>query len=271
MGVRIIAIDWSGAKKRPGKKIFWAEFRDGRAVRLESGRDRDRTVELLIDSASGADTVVAGLDFAFSCPAWFLRHQQHFDVGAFWDAVGHCGEAWLEDCSAPFWGRRGRKCQIAGEQLFRRTELRAQSATGVRPKSVFQLAGGGHVGTGSLRGMAFLPKLRQSGFAIWPFDRPTRNVLVEIYPRLLTGRVNKSNKQARSDYLSRWDFQSLPAELLQDAASSEDAFDALISAFRMSQHANQLRRLQRATDSEVLLEAEIWAPQGDRASPCLAQ
>ena len=261
MAVRTIAIDWSGAKRAAGEKIFWAEFRDGRAVCLENGRDRDQTIERLIESAKGLDHVVAGLDFAFSCPAWFLRYQEHLHVGAFWDAVGHRCDEWLEECSPPFWGRRGQKCRIAKEKLFRRTELRTEPVAGVRPKSVFQLAGGGHVGTGSLRGMAFLPKLRQAGFAIWPFDRPTSSVLIEIYPRLLTGKVNKSNKQARIDYLSRPEFQSLPTEWRQTAVSCEDAFDAGISAFRMTQHANQIERLQQETDPEILLEGAIWNPQ----------
>jgi hypothetical protein len=261
MAVRIIAIDWSGAKKNAGKKIFWAEFRNGRAVCLENGRDRDQTIRCLVDSANGPDKVIVGLDFAFSCPAWFVRHQKHSDVGPFWDTVGHRCEEWLEECSSPFWGRRGQKCLIAKEQLYRRTELQAQPVAGIRPKSVFQLAGGGHVGTGSLRGMAFLPKLRESGFAIWPFDRPAKSVVIEIYPRLLTGEVKKNNKEARQNYLLSNEFQSLRTEWRQRAVSSEDAFDAAISAFRMNQHLGEIDKLQQATDAEVLLEGKIWIPQ----------
>jgi hypothetical protein len=261
MAVRIIAIDWSGAKKHAAKKIFWAEFRDGRPVYLENGRDRDQTIERLIHSASGLDNIIAGVDFAFSCPAWFLHHRQCRDVSAFWDEVGYHCEEWLERCSSPFWGRRGQKCELSQQKLFRRTELRAERVAGIRPKSVFQLAGGGHVGTGSLRGIAFLPKLRKAGFAIWPFDRPIKKVLVEIYPRLLTKEVTKSNQQGRIDYLSRSEFQSLPAEWRQTAVSCEDAFDAAVSAFRMNQHASEIGQLQQATDPEVLLEGDIWIPQ----------
>src|SRR4029077_876591 len=101
MTVRIIAIDWSGAKKHAGKKIFWAEFRDGRPACLEGGRDRDQTIERLIEGTKGLDSIVAGLDFAFSCPAWFLRHQGHPDVDAFWHAVEHRSEEWLKRCPPP--------------------------------------------------------------------------------------------------------------------------------------------------------------------------
>ena len=44
------------------------------------------------------------------------------------------------------------------------------SVPGLSPKSIFQLAGPGAVGPGSLRGMPLLTTLRDRGFAVWPFD-----------------------------------------------------------------------------------------------------
>jgi hypothetical protein len=144
------------------------------------------------------------------------------------------------------------------EFLFRQTErVRAYSW---HQGEVGFPSGGGHVGTGSLRGMTFLTRLRQS-YAIWPFDPPSRHVVVEIYPRRLTGAIKKSNKQERTDYLCQPEFQKLPAEWLQVASSCEDAFDAAISAFKMNQHIDALTSLQQTSDPEVLLEGMIWDPQ----------
>src|SRR5207249_2347049 len=103
-------------------------------------------------------------------------------------------------------------------------------------KSVFQIAGAGAVGTGSLRGMPALLDLRAAGFAIWPFDPPRLPMAVEIYPRWLTGRVNKSSPIARALYLATR-FGEENRALLRTAASSEDAFDAAVSALRMARAA----------------------------------
>ena len=52
---------------------------------------------------------------------------------------------------------------------------RAARVRGIAPKSVFQIGGAGSVGTASLRGMPVLQRLREAGFAVWPFDRPERS------------------------------------------------------------------------------------------------
>ena len=71
---------------------------------------------------------------------------------------------------------------------------RAAKMFGITPKSPFQIGGSGSVGTGSLRAMPFLLRLREAGFRVWPFEdaaldakRP-QPLLVEMYTRLLTGR-----------------------------------------------------------------------------------
>lgn len=81
---------------------------------------------------------------------------------------------------------------------LRRTDREAPAIGGIRPKSVFQIGGAGAVGTGSLRGMPILKRLRDAGFAVWPFDAPRWPCVVEIYPRLLTGAVNKGSAGARA-------------------------------------------------------------------------
>jgi hypothetical protein len=217
---RILAVDWSGARVGEHRAIWLAEARAGRLVRLESGRDREQLVAHLLQEAQRDPDLVVGLDFAFSLPEWFLHAQGIDDVSNAWDLVSREAEAWLRHPEPPFW--RTRKPPGNG---FRRTELEC----GGRPKSVFQLVGAGQVGTGSLRGIPFLPRLRER-FAIWPFDAPRLPLLVEIYPRLhLDGAGDFPNEHAR---------------------------DAAASALAMSHWAGDWHRLPR--NSAYALEGRIW-------------
>ena len=207
---RILAVDWSGARTGEQRAIWLAEARDGRLVRLEGGRGREQLVAHLLAEAERDPELVAGLDFAFSLPEWFLRAQGIDDISNAWDLVTREAETWLRDPQPPFW--RGRKPPGDG---FRRTELEC----GGRPKSVFQLVGAGQVGTGSLRGIPFLPRLRER-FATWPFDEPRLPLIVEIYPRLhLDGTADFPNEHARDAAaaalaMSRWrgDWRCLPRD-----------------------------------------------------------
>jgi hypothetical protein len=112
--------------------------------------------------------------------------------------------------------------------------------------------------------MPLLARLREAGFAIWPFDPAGPAAVVEIFPRLLTGAVTKSDPSARERYLAAHREQ-LGAALLDRAASSEDAFDAAVSALRMARHAGALRALAPAADPVERLEGRIWAPPVSRA------
>lgn len=217
---RILAVDWSGARSGEHRAIWLAEAVDGRLVRLEGGRSRERLVAHLLDEAERDPEVVVGLDFAFSLPEWFLRVQGIDDVSNAWDLVSREAEAWLRDPQPPFW--RTRKAPGNG---FRRTELEC----GGRPKSVFQLVGAGQVGTGSLRGIPFLPRLRER-FAIWPFDEPRLPLLVEIYPSLYPSE--------RNEY------------------PNEHARDAAAAALAMSRRPGDWRCLPR--DPAYALEGRIW-------------
>jgi len=85
------------------------------------------------------------------------------------------------------------------------------------------------VGTGSLRGIPFLPRLRER-FAIWPFDEPRLALLLEIYPRLFRGR--------------------------DDAYANEHARDAAVSALALGRWKGDWRRLPR--DPRYALEGRIW-------------
>lgn len=157
------------------------------------------------------------------------------------------------------WGRAG-TTKPAGFECLRRTELDVSTTFAARPKSAFQIAGAGAVGTGSLRGMPYLAKLREEGFSIWPFDAPCGAVVVEIYPRLLTGPVVKSSAEARRAYLQSHSLQASRA-LAAKAAESEDAFDAALSALAMDRHRAALRRLARDAEPPYDIEGRTWWPR----------
>lgn len=255
---RVIAVDWSGAKAGEQGKIWLAEVWDGRMERLESGRTRDEVVEHLVQEAEWNRALVVGLDFAFSFPEWFCKELGATDGPAVWRSVREQGETWLEECPEPFWGRPGKKRPELPAH-FRRTEQEAGEGPGAQPKSVFQIGGGGAVGTGSIRGMPHLATLHDAGFSIWPFQRPSPPLVLEIYPRTLTGPVVKSDRVARDRFLAGR-FPEMSPEQRQIAVGSEDAFDAAVSALTMARHVGEIITLQWPTDEVSRLEGSIWSP-----------
>jgi hypothetical protein len=255
--VRVVAVDWSGAIDGARRKIWLAESDGVSITRLECGRNRDELIKYLITMSREDPCFVVGLDFAFSLPQWFLRDRSLGSALDLWTVAERESERWLKECSGPFWGRnRTKKTKVEAE--FRRTELAVPSVTGIRPKSVFQVYGAGAVGTGSLRGLPFLKQLHDAGFSIWPFDPQGWPMVVEIYPRLLTGPINKSNQSSRREYLASRG--NLSQETLGLAGSSEDAFDATVSAMIMAEEWDRLKILRPSHDSDLQLEGIIWHP-----------
>jgi hypothetical protein len=250
---QVVAIDWSGRAKNPSEAIWTARVTDGHLVELENGRDRAATIGAVIDLARREPGTVVGLDFAFSFPRWFCATQGWSTAAEVWRGVDQRGEQLLNACTPPFWGRSGTKAQTLGEPL-RETDKAAGSA-----KSVFQIGGAGAVGTGSLRGIPHLITLSEAGFAIWPFDAPGFPLVVEIYPRLLTGPVFKNRHQERRRYLEDRYPHSDPV-LRERAAGSEDAFDAAVSALEMWRHVEQLEALPTfPPEAPQRLEGAIWS------------
>jgi hypothetical protein len=258
---RIIAIDWSGAaKSHAQKKHIWTADICRNQIRLCNKRTRDELFRWLVENISGRSyPAVIGIDFAFSFPESFFRQKYLSSVGELWNCANENGEQWLRACEPPFWGRPGKKCPSGHKQDgFRQTD-RAISVNRISPKSPFQIGGAGAVGTGSIRGMPILARLRQEGFSIWPFDPAHFPLVVEIYPRLLTGEVNKSQQPERATYLRRPEFACLAPEVRRAAESSEDAFDALVSALKMRDHAHLFALLQQSENPIELLEGRIWS------------
>lgn len=256
----IIAVDWSGAKK-PYRKLALAEVVDGQLQQVTTTfRSREEVTSEIIRRCQAKPDTFVGLDFAFSMPTWFLAEHGIFAIEELWRLAEREGETWLRECSPPFWGRPG-KCRPQLEQHLRVTEAKVGSIEGISPKSVFQIGGAGAVGTGSIRGMPMLLRLREAGISVWPFDPPKPPLVVEIYPRMLTGSVKKRSLDARMENLERkWGF--LPLDVRQDIARSEDTFDAAVSALVMDRCRSELEQLPFIEDNVQRLEGMIWPPPG---------
>jgi hypothetical protein len=304
---RIVAVDWSGRVDAAGqRRHIWAGVWTASAkkigmgtVRLEAGRTRTELVEWLIELGRETPRMVVGIDCCFSYPAWFLEEHGCGTVFAFWEQVAAGkGEAWLhrECADVRFWGktgsgRMGRRpeefCGVGIERMLRQTDLdnkilplraggdaeRAAKMKGITAKSPFQIGGSGSVGTGSLRAMPALVRLREAGFRVWPYEdaelgseaKDPKPLVVEIYTRLLTGAVAKSNAEARRAYLGRRKkeeavFAGLSREVMAKALAGEDAFDALVSALEMVRWREEFAGLRRTEDPVLRLEGVTWRP-----------
>jgi hypothetical protein len=254
----VVAVDWSGAAAAASKHIWLAHVVDGALVALRNGRNRSEVADDLVRLRSKSPAgLVVGLDFAFSFPAWFVHQNHCAHVEDLWVTTEREGECWLADCAPPFWGRPGHRRPMLAEH-FRRAE-QAVSVGGISPKSVFQIGGAGAVGTGSIRGMPHLRRLRAAGYTIWPFHTPSPWTVTEIYPRLLTGPVQKNRREERARYLAAapWSVAPRFAALIVD---SEDAFDAAISALVMHDHLADLAALPQSRDPVTLVEGDVWRP-----------
>ncbi|MGI4758769.1 MAG: hypothetical protein ACRYGF_18210 [Janthinobacterium lividum] len=281
----VIGIDWSGRVDLPGQRrhIVAAVWQAGK-VRVESGRTRDEVTDWLIELAKKNPALVVGFDFCFSFPAWFLHEVGAESAPEFWHIVSERGERWLsrESEDRRFWGKpHKRPAEFSGEQLHRMLratdidckiiahipdEERALRVKGITPKSVFQIGGSGSVGTASLRGMRTLQRLHAAGFHVWPFDKPEagKPIAVEMYSRLNTGPVHKSNPDARKVYLGRKcaedpAYAALGRTALAKARAGEDAFDALVSCMVMAEHREQFYNLPQPRDPKYRLEGWTWA------------
>lgn len=267
----IVAVDWSGRASGEREAIWIAETdQAGRICELSSGWTRESAINRIVAIADLHPRTVAGLDFAFAFPAWWAKERGWTTGPDIWRAAHDEGETWLKACAPPFWGRPGRTNPNGPGEGLRQTDGDL-AAAGSPPKSVFQIGGAGAVGTGSVRGMPQLLRLARAGFSIWPFDDASGagRVAVEIYPRALTGRVNKSSWRARLEYLYAR-FPEQPEFVRERAAGSEDAFDAAVSALIMHRHRQALGALPPAPDAERRLEGQIWRPASrDRDDPLL--
>jgi hypothetical protein len=300
---RVVAVDWSGDKGPDQRKKIWAgvwtasdSFSNDAKVTLESGRTREELFAWLVEMARETPRMVVGIDCCFSFPAWFLAEHGCKTAFDFWRHVADGqGERWLaRECEEiardeRFWGKpHKRPEQFCGEGLprsMRSTDMenkitpkmlegdpeRAAKVKGITPKSPFQIGGSGSVGTGSLRAMPFLLRLREAGFRVWPFEsasfsgKEPKPLVVEMYTRLLTGAVKKSNPVARRQYLlakKKMDaaYGGLSRGVVAKAMGSEDAFDALVCCMEMVRRRGEFAGLRATRDEVLRLEGITWRP-----------
>ncbi len=296
---RVVAVDWSGRIDAAGqRRHIWAGVwtrSAGKAtgkVALEGGRTREELMAWLIAMSRETPRMVVGIDCCFSYPAWFLEEHGCATVFDFWSKVASGeGERWLAREVAGvardhrFWGKpHARPPEFSGAGLGRMMrftdmdnkvtprleggdEARAAKMKGITPKSPFQIGGSGSVGTGSLRAMPFLLHMREAGFRVWPFEDADAEcpLVVEMYTRLLTGPVAKSNAVARKAYLAKRRkeeaaYAGLSRSVLTEALGSEDAFDALVCALEMVRWREQFADLKKTDDPELRLEGITWRP-----------
>ena len=251
-----IAIDWSGNEKNPKGKIWVAVCEQGKLIDVVPPDTREEAIQYMLDRLKRDPDAVAGLDFAFSMPKWFLQKKRISRAVDFWPLVKREGKGWLERCEPPFWGKSGKK-KPEGDEPLRETEKEVGSLLKGEPKSVFQVCGNGAVGTGSIRGMPFLTQIREAGVAVWPFDAPSRPLVVEIYPRLFTGgEVKKSNPKERKAHLDKY-YPTLCEYGRGLATGSDDAFDAIVSALELEKSLAE-HPIPLANDEDSQIEGRIW-------------
>ena len=268
--VKCIAVDWSGAidEDKQLEGIWLAVAESDSLVRLKNGLTRDEVIATLVTEIKAGGPVFIGLDFAFSFPQWFFDSRQLESGNDLWKLAASEGEKWLTGETWPFWGKNNTKYQKRPEDLedhlrFRQTDEDHRNS-GI--KSVFQIAGVGAVGTGTIRGLPKLSRLQEAGAAIWPFDvpKPGGPNVIEIYPRLFYGNNVENNmsvpgRDSRKAYLEQR-YSCLDRHWRDIMIGSDDAFDAGISALAMSAHAKELQNLNPATQAPKILEGEIWLP-----------
>ena len=266
---QVIAVDWSGQQEEEQQRenIWFCRVSAFGDIELDYGMTREEMFGWLLALKIKSGSMLVGLDFAFSLPHAFVK-ENGGTAEAFWHRVAHGdGERWIRECPPPFYGKAGIPSSLSIKDragpAFRRTDTFA--TPGIQPKSPFQLAGAGHVGTGSLRGIQLLPEFKRQGFQIWPFQAPGPYTLVEIYPRVFTGPVNKSSSLARRARL-----QALRAEhpmytrlnerQITSCELNANAFDALVSGIEMWRRKDIFELLPAAQDEVTLLEGTIFAP-----------
>jgi len=250
----LVAVDWSGRADDRGRTMWMAVVEDGEFCRLENGRSRPELCDELIRLRGRSGRLVVGIDFAFGFPQWYAKANGWTCGRDIWRAANRDGESWLKSAAAPFWGRTTKCPQHPGDAL-RRTER----AVGGSPRSIFQIGGAGAVGTGSIRGMAVLHELAGNGFAVWPFEPAGVATVIEIYPRLFTGKVVKSSAPACLRHLNEhYPNDELPDLFRGMAAATEDAFDAAVSVLEMARTGDALCRLPDG-DEVDRIEGRIWS------------
>ena len=197
-GVSVVAVDWSGRRTGEAPPPLDGRGADGELLAPRGGphpgaggrRARRR-------ASAGGEPVVAGFDFSFSLPEWFLDERGYGDAADLWAAAAADGERWLRECPAAVLGPAGPSATRPAREQLRRTE--ADSRRGRRDPP--------EVDVPDRRGRAASAPVRSAASRSWPASAPPGSrsgrstsrrsppVAVEIYPRTFTGAVVKSRRR----------------------------------------------------------------------------
>ena len=272
---QFVGVDWSGADGDAAQRaaIWLAVVRDGVLCELTPRLTRAEAVERIIALAGLHPRTVAGLDFAFSLPRWWLARMGFGAADEVWRWAAERAEAdrggWLRRLPEPFWGTRFRLRPAdafgAERPELRRTEREARDA-GAQPMSTFRLFGPGTVGAQGLRGHPSLLRLQEAGFSIWPFEPPAWPLVVEVYPRLLVRELAPGLARLRAGELRAAFLDAAPpgltgagAEHREALRASGDAFDAAVAAWALWHGRAALAFLPlEETVEDYRLEGRIW-------------
>ena len=282
---KIVAIDWSGAKKS-GRKIQVAEY-DPRENLVQLVRPERRTNwtrqgiwDEYFNNSSSKASVLIGIDFAFAYPycnkrAYFPGHKQTPpDVTSLWAKVNEICDHDKDFYGGAFYLQRKalfadylmyqRYTGCRYRERFRRTDEACQNAGLSSISSAFKCVGA-TVGVGSVAGFRLLHKISSKCAAhIWPFcGRPATSgtTLVEIYPaRFLETagvyRSDNSNQQQVTDALAFYRIGLAPK--LKDYRFTDDERDALVSAAGMKWWLSQEGSLAWSAASRTCAMREGW-------------
>jgi hypothetical protein len=282
---RFIGIDWSGAagEYQAGIQVAAIDTDTRRLPLIRPSGGSHWSRQSVLDFITGAtdQRTLVGFDFAFSLP-WnrdlkslpvcFGGLEGARQLWAFIDDFCtdvpflHASPIWQSQESPfrPFIKFWSRASQYQGDLFnggqLRRTEMAAQ-ASGLRPKSVYRLAGH-QVGAGSFAGMRLLHRIARAqgkDIAIWPFDEieTAKVVIAEIYPTAFyrladhtrpTPRRVKSGAHAVTAIDTLKFFDVRYEERVPD---SIDAIDALISAAAMMRLSQSPALLPSFNDPEI--------------------
>lgn len=231
------------------------------------------------------ESVLLGCAFCFSVPKW-LGDRLASESGipapdVLWRAADRCAEpaanaaeliesinAELDAGPGPFWrGDLNEVDPISASRHpgMRATEKAVQKQTEARPSSVFRVGGDASVGALALWGMAILPWLRESGFAIWPFDDPGPRTAVEIFPRSLwsatnPGRPVRSRQSDREAFFDGRASVGLGGATRDVFVKERRAFDALLTAWSLRRYGGNIARSPDGSSPAAAVEGEIWLP-----------
>ena len=161
--------------------------------------------------------------------------------------------------------------------VFRKTELQMHAVLGPEPASFFDVGGEGSVGALAIKGLPLLKDLYDAGATVWPLLAKPREgkasgmTCVEIYPGgLWTSLFPDEPHQSKKSRMRRREFlldvqndkalRGLTRRNRDLFIERERTFDALLTAWALHHHGNNLEELNKDVGGSERLEGKFWLP-----------